>query len=192
VAAIAGAAFAVACGGSSNTGLGGNPEAGSDTGGDARVEAPSGDDAAMVPDGASDAQSDGNADAPSDGPGEATDDSPLAACPAVGGLYSLTVVDGAGCGDLNALALECVVQTTCAIQLKSRVAAAGIAGIDGDATLQSDGTFAGAALKEGTVNRTGCTGAWDGSSSTMTVDCGGTGTSQSCEVQLTRTALTCP
>jgi hypothetical protein len=104
----------------------------------------------------------------------------------------MTVVDGAGCGNLNRLALECVVQTTCTIQFQSRVAAAGVTGIDGDPTLQSDGTFAGAALKEGTVNRTGCTGAWDGSTSTMTVDCGGTGTSQSCEVALTRTALTCP
>lgn len=170
-----------ACGGSSNTGLGGGGDAGAD------VRA-SGDDAAMAADGAGDVQ---NSPGDAANGGDTANDSPAAACPTVGGLYSMTVVDGAGCGDLNPLAVECIVQTTCAIQLQSKVTAAG-AGIDGDTTVQSDGSFAGAALKEGTANRTGCTGAWDAATSTMTVDCGGTASSQACEVSLARTALGCP
>jgi hypothetical protein len=183
-------ALAAACGGASNTGLGG----GSDAGGDVRA---SGGDDAMAADSAGDGQNEGSVDGSSDGPGDApsggdaANDGPAAACPIVGGLYSMTVVDGAGCGDLNPLAVECIVQTSCAIQLQSKVAAAG-RGIDGDTTVQSDGSFAGAALTEGTVKRGGCTGAWDATTSTMTVDCGGTGSSQACEVNLMRTALACP
>jgi hypothetical protein len=57
--------------------------------------------------------------------------------------------------------------------------------------LQGDGSFDGAALTEGTVDRTGCTGTWDATTSTMTVDCGGTGSSQSCVVALTQTGTKC-
>ena len=184
-------ALAAACGGTSSTGLGG----GSDAGGDMRA---SGDDDAMAADSAGgDVQNEGSVDgsnnSPGDAPsgGDAASDGPAPACPTVGGLYSMTVVDGAGCGNLNPLAVECIVQTSCAIQLQSKVAAAG-GGIDGDTTVQSDGSFAGAALTEGTVKRSGCTGAWDVATSTMTVDCGGTGSSQACEVNLVRTALACP
>jgi hypothetical protein len=45
-------------------------------------------------------------------------------------------------------------------------------------------------LREGTANRTGCTGTWN--AGTMTVDCGGTNTSQSCVVDLVRVSDTCP
>ena len=100
-------ALAAACGGASNTGLGG----GSDAGGDVRA---SGGDDAMAADSAGDGQNEGSVDGSSDGPGDApsggdaANDGPAAACPIVGGLYSMTVVDGAGCGDLNPLAVECI------------------------------------------------------------------------------------
>jgi hypothetical protein len=54
-----------------------------------------------------------------------------------------------------------------------------------------DGSFSGAPIKEGNVNRTGCVGTWDGNGSILTVDCGGVGTTQSCRATLTRTALNC-
>jgi hypothetical protein len=63
--------------------------------------------------------------------------------------------------------------------------------INGDPTLQTNGSFANGALTEGTVNRTGCTGSWDGATSTMTVDCVGTGSSQACVVALRRTGIRC-
>jgi hypothetical protein len=50
----------------------------------------------------------------------------------------------------------------------------------------------GAALQEGTVNRTGCTGTWDGTLSTMTVDCGGTVSTQACVAALRRAGDKCP
>jgi hypothetical protein len=55
-----------------------------------------------------------------------------------------------------------------------------------------DGSFTGAAITEGTGNRTGCTGTWNAGTSTLTVDCGGVGSSQSCIATLTRSSLTCP
>ena len=39
-----------------------------------------------------------------------------------------------------------------------------------------------------TYNGSGCTGSWSSTTSNLTIDCGGTGTSQSCVVTLTRTS----
>jgi hypothetical protein len=98
---------------------------------------------------------------------------------------------GAGCGDLSAGAPECIMaaQQICAFQLVS----AGTAGtaVNGVVVLQSDGSFSGAALTEGTGQRTGCTGQWDAANQTLTIDCGGMGSSQSCIATLTRTGSTC-
>jgi hypothetical protein len=46
-------------------------------------------------------------------------------------------------------------------------------------------------VKLGSTARTGCTGKWDATTSHLVVTCGGTSTTQSCTVTLTRTGLTC-
>jgi hypothetical protein len=120
-------------------------------------------------------------------------DSPSAPCPDVSGAYSLTIIEGAGCGDLNASARQCIRQSkgTCDIQLSSPVSGGSIAAINGNASIDKAGSFDSAALTEGTLNRTGCTGSWNAATSTMTVDCGGTGSSQACVVALHRTNTLC-
>jgi hypothetical protein len=112
------------------------------------------------------------------------------ACPDQHGAYSI-VLSGQGCGDLNASAPECITQSTCSITLASSAPSGGNA-LNGTAMLGMDGSFTGAAITEGTVNRTGCTGTWNASASALTVDCGGVGSSQSCIATLTRTSKTCP
>jgi hypothetical protein len=89
-------------------------------------------------------------------------------CTGERGAYSISL-SGQGCGDLNASAPECI----------------------GTASLGADGSFSGAAITEGTGNRTGCVGTWNAATSTLTVDCGGVGSSQSCRATLTRTSMTC-
>jgi hypothetical protein len=120
-------------------------------------------------------------------------DAPPAPCPDVTGAYQVTVIDGQGCGDLNALAPECIRGrgSMCDVSLQSQVPAGAAAAINGNASIQNDGSFSGAALTEGTGNRTGCVGSWNAATSTMTVDCGGMGSSQSCVVALTRTKALC-
>jgi hypothetical protein len=81
-------------------------------------------------------------------------------------------------------------QQICAFQLVS-APATGSPAVNGVVILQSDGSFSGAALQFGTVQRTGCTGQWDAASQTLTLDCGGMGSSQSCVVTMTRTGSAC-
>lgn len=111
-------------------------------------------------------------------------------CPDQHGAYSVAI-SGQGCGDLDSNAPECITQSACAITFASSAPAGGNA-LNGTAGLAMDGSFTGAAITEGTVNRTGCVGAWNASTKVLTVDCGGVGTSQSCRATLTRTATTCP
>jgi hypothetical protein len=113
-------------------------------------------------------------------------------CPAVLGSYSVTP-SGQGCGDLNASAPQCIQATnmTCVAHFVS-APPGGTGAINGAASLKQDGSFDSAALLFGTVQRTGCTGTWNAATSTMTVDCGGMGSSQSCVVTLVRTSMTCP
>jgi hypothetical protein len=111
-------------------------------------------------------------------------------CPDQHGAYSI-VLSGQGCGDLNASAPQCVTQNACTITFASSSPAAGNA-LNGTAMPGMDGSFTGAAIMEGTGNRTGCTGTWNESASALAVDCGGSGTSQSCIATLTRTSKTCP
>jgi hypothetical protein len=111
-------------------------------------------------------------------------------CPDQHGAYTIAL-SGQGCGDLNANAPECIAQSSCHITLTSTVPA-GPAGLNGMTQLGMDGSFTMGAIMEGTSNRTGCVGAWTASTSTLTVDCGGVGTSQSCRATLTRTSKTCP
>jgi hypothetical protein len=111
-------------------------------------------------------------------------------CPDEHGAYTISI-SGQGCGDLAASAPECITQNACAITFASNPATGGKA-LNGTASLGMDGSFTGAALTEGTSNRTGCTGTWDTGTSTLNVDCGGVGSSQSCIATLTRTSKTCP
>jgi hypothetical protein len=103
----------------------------------------------------------------------------------------LTLVEAQGCGDLNPLAPQCIVQDVCNIQFQSNGSTGNQPAINGDPTLQQDGSFSNGALQEGSGNRTGCTGTWNAALSTMTVDCGGTGSSQACVVALKRTGSVC-
>jgi hypothetical protein len=105
----------------------------------------------------------------------------------------MTPVQEQGCGTtFSASAPECIKQTVCTATFSSRTLDGGDTGISGTAFIKSDGSFTYAALKEGTVNRTGCTGTWDEGTGTLTVDCGGVDSGQSCVVTLTRTGNPCP
>jgi hypothetical protein len=115
--------------------------------------------------------------------GSAVDAGP---CPDQHGAYAIAI-SGQGCGDLAASAPECVTQSACHATFISSGGA-----LTGTASIAMDGAFSGAAITEGTSNRTGCTGTWDAGTSTLTIDCGGTGSSQSCIATLTRTSMTCP
>jgi hypothetical protein len=112
----------------------------------------------------------------------------------VAGAYTMSAT-GQGCMSLDPSAKECIKETgsLCVILLTSGLPGAMNNGIDGTATLDSNGDFTNATLKEGSATRTGCTGTWmPGNPSKMVVDCGGMGTSQSCVVTLTRTGDVCP
>ena len=111
-------------------------------------------------------------------------------CPDQHGAYSVAI-SGQGSGDLNASAPECVTQSACTITFASSAPAGGNA-LNGTAMPAMDGSFTGAAITEGTANRSGCVGMWNASTSTLTIDCGGVGSSQSCRATLTRTSKTCP
>jgi hypothetical protein len=111
-----------------------------------------------------------------------------AGCPDESGSYTIALM-GAGCGDTSAGAPECLTQTGCALTLTSSGAAG--SGLNGTVNLDDAGTFSNGAVREGTGNRTGCVGTWAPGTSTLTVDCGGVGTSQSCVTTLSRTSATC-
>ncbi len=119
--------------------------------------------------------------------GDAGGDAP--ACPDEHGAYSVSV-SGAGCGDLDPTAAQCVQQVGCSVSFISNPAGAQRA-LNGSTAIGADGSFASAAITEGSTSRSGCTGTWDNTSQTLTVDCGGTGSSQSCVATLTRTGATC-
>ncbi len=204
-ALVSAAALAVACGGSSSASLGSENDASSDAsnGVDTGIGADGsgGMDSGACPgcvdsggtDGALGEAGDSGGSGDSGGPGDSGGDAPTDAsrpCPIVGGAYSIMLIDNAGCGNFNSNAPQCIVQTACTISFSS-VVSAGFPAINGDPTLQNDGSFTFGALKEGNVNRTGCTGTWTAGTSTMTVDCGGMGSSQSCVVALTRTNTKC-
>jgi hypothetical protein len=96
---------------------------------------------------------------------------------------------GAGCGDTSASAPECLTQVGCTLTLASNGASG--SGLNGSVTLDGAGNFSSGAIGEGTGNRTGCTGTWQAGTSTLVVDCGGMGSSQSCVATLTQSSLTC-
>jgi hypothetical protein len=112
-------------------------------------------------------------------------------CPNVTGSYSITLTQSGGCGTLGITASQCIRNNGgCNYEMRSNAASGGNPAIAGSFTLSASGTFDNAALQEGNANRTGCTGSWNATTSTMTVDCGGTNTTQSCVVSLLRTSTT--
>lgn len=113
-------------------------------------------------------------------------------CPDISGGYGQITTSGQGCGNINTAAPECIMlaQQICAFQLVS-APSTGQPAVNGVVVLQSDGSFSGAALQEGSVQRTGCTGQWSSGNQTLTLDCGGMGSSQSCIVTMVRTGATC-
>ena len=99
---------------------------------------------------------------------------------------------GQGCADLNPSAPECIMlaQQICAFQLVSATSGV-VSAVNGVVMLAGDGSFTGADLQFGTQSRSGCVGQWDAGSQTLTLDCGGTGTSQSCTVTMVRSGSMC-
>jgi hypothetical protein len=124
-------------------------------------------------------------------------------CPNTLGGYAPLVATGMGCGDFNSAAKQCVLpvisggsgtSNACLIRFNSEQPAT-IPAVNGPqlgADLKPDGTFDNATLRLGTNVRTGCVGSFDEVAQTMTVTCGGTGTSQSCTVTLVRSSVACP
>jgi hypothetical protein len=188
---VASGIVGVACGSSDATVSGGGDDAGAETGGGADAtpdsnvggETGTGGDASPGADASGGNDAGGDAISSSDAAGDA------AACPDEHGKYSY-VATGLGCGDLGVGSPECIRQTACAITFVSAPSNA-MAGLNGDPTIASDGSFTGGSIREGTLQRSGCTGSWDAASSTLIVVCGGMSTTQSCTVTLTRTAAGC-
>jgi hypothetical protein len=191
-----------ACGGSSFTAA---PMTGGEGGAEAGAESGAAEGGGSV-DAAGAEGGGGDAGAPRDGGGGTADgatDAPATQdasdagmpCPAVRGTYMVTLVTGAaggtGCGDLDPSAAQCIRQPvgSCTIDFISNVSGGGPPAINGSAMLGADGAFGMATLTEGTVDRTGCTGLWNPVTSTMTIDCGGVGSSQSCVAKLARTGV---
>jgi hypothetical protein len=163
-------------------------DASSDVTADASIDVA---DAASV-DGSVDAADAAPVDASTDGNGgtDASSDGASAPCPDELGAYTVMTA-GAGCGDLAAGASQCI-QTgaaSCQVQLVSQGAAG--SALNGTVGLDMSGSFGSGAVKEGSVQRSGCTGTWNATTSQLTVDCGGVGASQSCIATLTRTGKTC-
>lgn len=124
-------------------------------------------------------------------------------CPNVLGGYKPLVATGMGCGDFNSLAKQCILPgpggsasgaNACLVRFNSEQPAT-IPAVNGPINgvdIKTDGTFDMAALRLGTMNRTGCVGSFNESAQTMTVTCGGVGSSQSCTITMVRSSVTCP
>jgi hypothetical protein len=111
-------------------------------------------------------------------------------CPDANGTYATISHQGAGCGDITDTATACVVSPAmCTFDADSGNSIG--ASIHGEFVLAQDGTFDNAAIRIGSVQRTGCTGSFSGG--TLVVVCGGTNpsSSQYCAVTLTRTGGAC-
>ncbi len=110
-------------------------------------------------------------------------------CPPLGGTYSM-IATGLGCDGVADTAGECIKMGNAPCEFSIDTNGAGVAGsIDVDST----GGFTNATLKLNGTTRTGCMGSvtQGAAMKTIVVDCGGTGTSQSCHIVLTRTADGC-
>ena len=113
----------------------------------------------------------------------ATDTRRDAGCPDVFGSYKIAM--NGTCGDLNGQAPQAIRGTTeaCSLHFTS-VVDSGAAGVNGGASLNSDGKFSSATLYLGTAMRSPCSGSWDAQKVTMTVVCGSSG--NACTLELLR------
>ncbi len=113
-------------------------------------------------------------------------------CPDERGAYKVTDV-GAGCGAIDLTAPECITEdgVACEAVFVSTKGVADGRAVDGTVSLEPNGDFTGGKLTVGGVMRSGCMGTWTQSTEEMTVSCGGSMTSQSCTLFLTRTGP-CP
>jgi hypothetical protein len=208
MAAVASGIIIAACGGSSSTiadaaDSGGGPNIGADG---AAADSDGSSETGAGTDGSS---TDGNT--PTEGGTDASflGDSALTldgndggGCPNPLGGYAPLVATGMGCGDFNSLAKQCVVAApgmsaggnACLVRFNSEQPNT-IPAVNGPqlgVDIKSDGSFDNAALRLGTIARTGCVGSFNEAAQTMTVTCGGTGTSQSCTITMVRSSVTCP
>lgn len=164
---------AVACGGAAGTGLddgGGNTDGGG--GSDGSSDGATINDAATNPDGIT------------------TNPDSGGACPVESGQYSLQL-SGQGCGDTSSSVTECIQQNQCSIQIDFGGGQGKGLKSQNAIPIQSDGSFTGAAIEEGSQTRTGCIATWAQQTHTLVVTCGGTNSSQSCMATLVRTSETC-
>jgi hypothetical protein len=157
-------ACGLACGGASGPPIDGGTDGGADT------STTDGGDAAPV---------DSSADV-NNGDG--------AACPDEHGKYAVTFT-GQGCGTISNSAPICVSETSCTITLATT--GTGPNELSGMTPIGGDGSFSNAAMNEGAMSRTGCVGTWNSGATTLTIDCGGVNTSQSCEAVLVLIGGTC-
>jgi hypothetical protein len=135
---------------------------------------------------AGDAKAGDSGDAGTDGGGGG-----VVVCPPdIFGGYGAILATGAGCGDLNTSAPQCIDGTTadCIAHFVS-APASGASAVNGDAQLLRYGNFVHATLDFGSSMRTECIGSWDDNALAMSVTCG-TG-STLCVVTMTRTGA-CP
>jgi hypothetical protein len=102
----------------------------------------------------------------------------------------MITIDGAGCGDLDTGTPACATAggEVCRYNLQSK----GSRSVSGSIAVNSDGTFGGATINEGSAQRSGCQGKV--TKGVVAIVCGGTDASsdQYCAVTLTRTAIICP
>ncbi len=163
------------------------------TQGDAGRESGSGSEASVADSGGGTEDAPTAADVVAEGGAGGKD--ATAACPDARGSYSVVITYGAGnstgCGDLNPAAPQCIRQTGCGIEFTS-TGLNGKPAINGSTDLTATGSFEKATLQEGTAVRNGCMGFWSvDAGAVMTIECGGAGTTQSCDVELTRKSSVC-
>src|SRR5579883_2515404 len=147
------AALVAACGGSSFTAAPGDGGSGGDGGGAAdsgKGDGGSSGDAASMGDGGNGGIDGGIGTSD----GASTEAGPQ--CPDERGKYTL-IASGAGCGDLSMSAPQCITQSACIITFLSASAGGAGRALNGAANLAGDGSFMDATIREGTIQRTGCT-----------------------------------
>jgi hypothetical protein len=192
--------IAIACGGSSPSSIDDTSGGASDAGAgganaDGNVGSGSGDGGGTTNDGGGGGTgSDGGPTTGSDGGGPTKDagggaDSGLL-CPDEGGKYTIAL-EGQGCGNLSASSSECITQPSCNAFIAPLSGGGQGLGTNSPVSLGLDGSFTMGSIKEGNLDRTGCAGKWDPVKSVLVIDCGGTGTAQSCVVTMTRVSTSC-
>src|SRR6185503_18616022 len=100
-----------------------------------------------------------------------------AGCPDALGTFAVNNAQGLLCGDYSELASQEIRSAgqACSLNFISPNDAGVGPGINGGATLGSDGTFSGATLTLGTVARSPCAGTWSEVNQEITVVCGNPG-----------------